>query len=197
MFADKEVDAIAKCTECLKELDDAAKVRVLQYIISRYNLTPATNSLASSTQTTFRENESTAIKMLAGSTDKGDEGQFEGVNHPNLKDVALKNLPKSEVEWILIYAFYASEFGIKEFTRYDINSQYELSKRKSENTTKNLSSNMNAVIKRGWMKSLDDDEYILENSGKIYALQVLQGNSTAKPKRMVSNGKNLRKKQDG
>ncbi len=174
-------------------MDDAAKVRVLQYIISRYNLSPTNNSLTSNIKS--QENESVSIKMLTDSIDEGNEDRFQGMTTPSLRDVVLKSLPKSEVEWILIYAFYASEFGIKEFTRQDISALYESSKRKSGNTAKNFGSNISAVIRKNWMRSLNDNEYILESDGKNYALQILQGNSVAKPKKTVPNGKKTKREK--
>ena len=35
---DKEIEAIAKCTEVVKELDDDAKVRVVKYLIERFGI---------------------------------------------------------------------------------------------------------------------------------------------------------------
>ena len=32
-------------------------------------------------------------------------------NKPNIKDIVIKNLPKTEQEWILIYALYCSDEG--------------------------------------------------------------------------------------
>lgn len=32
---------------------------------------------------------------------------------PNIKDIVMKNLPKTEAEWVLIYALYASDEGEK------------------------------------------------------------------------------------
>jgi hypothetical protein len=33
---DKEIEAIAKCTELVKELDEEAKFRVIKYLIERF-----------------------------------------------------------------------------------------------------------------------------------------------------------------
>lgn len=40
--------------------------------------------------------------------------------YPTLKAVAMKNLPGTETEWIMVYAFYASNYGKDTFTRQNL-----------------------------------------------------------------------------
>ena len=37
---DPELDAMSKCTEVLKDLDNEAKVRILEYLVKRFKLAP-------------------------------------------------------------------------------------------------------------------------------------------------------------
>src|SRR3990167_3596919 len=46
-------------------------------------------------------------------------------DYPVLKEVVKKDLPKTESDWILIYAFYSSSYGENTFTEKDIRKQYE------------------------------------------------------------------------
>jgi len=47
---DKELEAIVKCHELMKDLDDDSKLRVFKYLLDRYNLVP-TNSAFESNNT--------------------------------------------------------------------------------------------------------------------------------------------------
>ena len=109
--------------------------------------------------------------------------------YPAIKDVVAKDLPKSEPEWLLIYCYYASEFGEKEFKREDIINQYQQSRRWSNQKVKNLSYNLTSVIKRDWIKSINDTDFIILNDGRKYAEEILSGNSVKRPRKTTGTKK--------
>ncbi|MCP9770371.1 hypothetical protein EGI22_20890 [Lacihabitans sp. LS3-19] len=94
-------------------------------------------------------------------------------NLPSLKDVIMKQLPSAETEWILVYAFFASDGGSKYFTTKNILELYESSKRKTNSRKANLSNNIKALFGKGYFSALNDDEYILTDDGKHEATEIL------------------------
>lgn len=94
-------------------------------------------------------------------------------NIPSLKDVIMKQLPSSEREWILVYAYYSSNGGNNSFTSKNILEQYENTKRKTASRHANMSQNIKALFGKGYFSALNDDEYILTDDGKHEATEIL------------------------
>jgi hypothetical protein len=115
-------------------------------------------------------------------------------DYPAMKEIVLKDLPKSETDWILIYAFYASEFGGNTFTEKAIRSSYESTGRKNISRLNNISNNIKSLINKNYIKVHNDTEYLLKEAGIKYAQEILQGNSTSKAaNRTSSKGKSVNK----
>jgi len=186
---DKEIEAIAKCTESIKELDDDAKFRVLKYLIERFGI--GTNSIKPN-QTFY-----TPQILVNSPLDNQDQVSKENRNDnkddfPTLKQLLIKNLPKNEPEWILCFAFYCSDFGEDTFKREDIVDKYKESNKYSDTNRKNLNQNLNACIKKDWLKDYNKDEFILKEEGINYAKEILKGNSISREiKRPKKNKANL------
>lgn len=94
---------------------------------------------------------------------------------PALKEVVIKDLPNSEIEWILIYSLYASNNGTQAFTQTDIRNLYDSSGRKETNRLSNFSYNFNSNINKGYIKILNDTEYLILQTGIGQALKILSG----------------------
>jgi hypothetical protein len=92
---------------------------------------------------------------------------------PLLKDIILQNLPQSEFEWIVIYAFYNSGFGTKEFTRESLQEKYKETGRYSSNRSKKFAENFKALVSKRLIKSKNENEYILLEEGKRQAIEIL------------------------
>lgn len=182
---DKEIEAIAKCTELIKDLDDAAKVRVLKYLIERFEI--GTNPI----HTTNFKNGMVTLGQANTSEILDENSSFEEHNYPSLKELLIKNYPKNEPEWILCYAFYASNFGKDTFTKDDVSEKYRENNRYSDNNRKNLVQNVNGCIKKDWIKPVNND-FILKADGLSYVKEIMAGNSAGKERKAVkrknSNG---------
>ncbi|MDO6519382.1 hypothetical protein [Zobellia uliginosa] len=98
---------------------------------------------------------------------------FTDSNIPSLKDVLMKQLPSSEREWILVYAYYGTEFGNKPFTGKTILEAYESTKRKTASRHANMSQNIKALFNKGYFSALNDEEFILTNDGKHQANEII------------------------
>lgn len=173
---DKEIEAIAKCTELIKDLDNDSKVRVVKYLIERFSIG---NSPAK--YTNFQDIQETPIEQLPHSNFPATQYvDAETVDYPTLKRLVVKNYPKNETEWILCYAFLASKYGEDTFKKENILDSYKESNRLTNSTSANLSNNINSCIKKDWIKDINQEEFILKPEGIAYAKEVLKGNSTSK-----------------
>lgn len=98
---------------------------------------------------------------------------------PTLKDVKLRDLAKGEGDWLLVYVYYATAGGTKEFTREDVIQLYKDSDRWTEARRKSLSAYVKSASKAQYIKSTNDINFILLDKGKAKALEIFNGKSTA------------------
>lgn len=96
--------------------------------------------------------------IVTGNTLKSDK-------YPAMKYLVMNKLPSSEVEWIIVYAFYSSNFGERTFTRKDIMTQYEESGRKTAQRTKNLTGSITNAVKGKYINPINDEDFSIMNLG--------------------------------
>lgn len=99
---------------------------------------------------------------------------------PELKEVVLRDLPKSEPDWILIYACYKTSFGKESFSDQDIKDQYDKTERNNKSRMANLSKNIKSLLNKKYIKVHNDTHYLVKPEGLEYAIQILSGNSVSK-----------------
>lgn len=116
-------------------------------------------------------------------------------DYPILKEIVHKDLPKNEQEWILIYAFYASNFGAETFTRSDISDQYEISNRKTTNSVRHLSRDLKRILNKGYIKFINEDDYIIKPEGTSQIQLILEGKSNSKPALSKNNVNGIKDKK--
>jgi hypothetical protein len=95
--------------------------------------------------------------------------------------VAMKNLPSSETEWIVVYSFYASNFGEAIFTRQNIIEKYEQSNRKNPDRMNNLSSYIKQAVRGGFLNPLENG-YSMLDSGVEKAKEIINRTNGSAPK---------------
>lgn len=105
--------------------------------------------------------------------------QHADVEFPSLKDVKLRDLPKNEQDWVLVYAFYTSDYGTNEFTREMILEQYKVTARLTANRRNNLFNNIKRLSKAQFIKASNDTNYIVLPKGKEKIIEILSGNSSS------------------
>lgn len=106
-------------------------------------------------------------------TDKPKTVHPELKDFPVMKDIVIRDLPKTEREWILIFALYSSDYGTKVFTRDNIVSKYDESNRKTNSRIANVSNNIKSMVKAGQIKFINDDDMLLTENGKQIAIEIL------------------------
>lgn len=107
--------------------------------------------------------------------DNGDTlKQFANGPLPSIREVVMKNLPKKEVEWLLIYAMYCSEQGEKSFTAADLRKMYRESNRLTDARSKNFTTNIKQAVNAGWFSAVNSEDYSLSEIGKSAAFDILK-----------------------
>lgn len=177
---DVEINAMSECTDALTKLNDnAARARVLQYLISRFEIiAPQSNyipEVPNNNLVSMGQQQHLPIESPSEPISTNDNEDY-----PILKDIVMKDLPKTEAEWILIFVFYASKFGKHPTTKDDIIREYKEVGKYSETNRKNLASNVARCVKNNWIKSLNKDSYIILDGGKDYITEILAGRSRGK-----------------
>lgn len=99
---------------------------------------------------------------------------------PQINTVVVKNAPKTEAEWILVYALYVSGEGTKTFTEDDLRKMYQDSGRWNDSRSKNFSANLKKAVASNWFAFVNDSNYSLLEPGKILAYEILQRSNTSK-----------------
>lgn len=187
---DVEINAMSECTDALTKLNDnAARARVLQYLISRFEIiAPQNNYIPEMPNNLISTGQQQHLPA---------EGHSESIaindneDYPMLKDIVMKDLPKTEAEWILIFVFYASEFGKHPTTKDDIIGKYREAGKYSETNRKNFVANVARCVKNNWIKSLDKDSYIILSEGRDYITEILAGRSKGKTRPKLNQRKRL------
>ncbi len=119
------------------------------------------------------------------------QGQLKASALPNIETIVIKDLPKTEAEWILVYALYASAQGIKGFTESDLRQVYQDSNRWNESRRKNFAANIKKAVTSDWFEIVDDSNYSLLNAGKDKAYEIIQRatNSNSSKKKATNSAK--------
>jgi hypothetical protein len=103
-----------------------------------------------------------------------------------LKAVAMKNLPATETEWVVVYAFYSSNYGKDTFTRQNLIEKYEESNRLDSDKKKALSMYMKRAVQGNFINPLADTFSILDN-GIEKAKEIISRTKSSSPKSKSSS----------
>lgn len=104
---------------------------------------------------------------------------------PTLLAIAMKNLPGPETEWVIVYSFYASNYGKDIFSRQSIIDKYEESKRKNNDRMNALTSYIKQAVRAGYINPLADGFSLLDKG--IEKAKEIIGRTTGSAARHKSN----------
>ena len=104
-------------------------------------------------------------------------------NNLKLKDIVIKGMTNSDPELLLIMCFYNSNFGQGTFTRQSLLDSYKENGIYSENRRRNLTQNINSLIKKSFIASVNDDELSVTTFGIESSNSILSGSSTSKKRK--------------
>lgn len=200
MILDPELEALAKCADALKDIDNEVRIRVIQYLINKYKLSPESSPSVVSAQNGHGLHAEVGADLMPNAQIASSHSSpvtpstSISADYPALRQVLLKQLPATEAEWILVYAFYSSEFGSKEFRRGDLVTKLDETNRRTANRSKSMTNAINSAIKNDWITALNDDEFLMAPAGTQFAVSILGRTSASKPRKYAKrNGKNSEK----
>ncbi|NLH45115.1 MAG: hypothetical protein GX451_03165 [Acholeplasmataceae bacterium] len=109
---------------------------------------------------------------------------------PTLENVVLQGTPKTESDWLLIYAVYCSEQGKTLFTKDDLRTKYNETNRMTDARSKNFMTNVKSLVSSKYISAVNANEFRLENDGLVKAKAILNGSGdSTKSKRNGSTNK--------
>ncbi|MBZ4668405.1 MAG: hypothetical protein JG775_1557 [Defluviitaleaceae bacterium] len=110
---------------------------------------------------------------------------------PSIFDIAKKGLPKGEADWVLVYCYYASNYGQKPFNRNDIVNLYEETNRSTPSRKANLSNNLQTLFHNDLISQLNEQDMIITDKGNEEAKAIIYGRniSDKKSKKNLNNGR--------
>ena len=118
------------------------------------------------------------------------------VDTPTLKDIKLRDLAKTEKDWMIVYSFLAADEGNKTFTRADIINLYKESGRYGDKIANGLSQYLKTLAKANIIKATSDTEFIILDGCKEKANQIFLGNSQSKARKSTTKVKKQTKKKE-
>lgn len=119
--------------------------------------------------------------------------QNKSLSLPNIKDIVMKDLPKTEAEWVLVYALYASEEGKKTFTADNLRQKYHDTNRFTENRSKNFATNLKKAVAENWFTCINENDYALSEVGKTAAYEVTQRSTDSVKQKAKKPGQSFAK----
>lgn len=119
------------------------------------------------------------VEDITNSTDIEAETILKEEVYPHLKDVEI-NINCSEGDWILIYAFYESNYGKKTCSKKAVYNKY-MSKRKTASRVKNFSKVWNRLFKH-YFATVSDTEIKFKLNKLDYVKEVIIGKQKSKTK---------------
>ena len=91
-------------------------------------------------------------------------------------------MPKSEPEWILLYAFYASNFCTKSVSRTEIKEMYNITNRMTTSRSNNFFNSLTSVVSNNYLSALNDDEYAVRPEGLVKINEILSRENSSENK---------------
>lgn len=104
---------------------------------------------------------------------------------PSLSNVVLVGGPRTESEWILVYAFYKSEQGTQFFSRDDLRQCYRETNRYTDIRNKNFSKNVRTLISDKLISAVNQNDFRIERKGLNLQLKLFVGKSRRRMEKEV------------
>ena len=99
---------------------------------------------------------------------------------PAIENIVLKGGPKTEAEWLLVYALYCSNQGASFFTRDDLRSKYDETNRFTETRGKNFATNIKSLVLNRYISAVNENDFRIESTGILKAKTILQNTDSSK-----------------
>lgn len=135
----------------------------------------SSNVLATNSKVPTKEAETESSQETTTSQDTQmyDTLQPENIILPDIKNVVIRIKPKTEADWLVVYALYVSKYGTETFTANDLRQMYNTTNRFNESRRKNFSTNLRKCVSNNFFNCINDDYYSLTDPGKNKACTIL------------------------
>lgn len=117
------------------------------------------------------------------------EPSTDATSRPSLADLAVRDVARSEREWVVVYALYLTERGKSLFSNSDLWGLYKESSRDNRSRQANLSMNITRCVKAQWLTKIKDDSYALAQDGKQRAVEIVSRTAAPNKARRKMKGK--------
>lgn len=190
-----ETEAIEKCSRSLKKLDDRAKLRVIKYLLDRFNLIARTEPESKEVVNQnihYQQNNLVLAEPKAGA---GHSMQISEIGSFSPKDIWIKGYAKTEPELLIVICFQISKMATNTFSRQEVVDGYRDHQLMSDARLKNLSGNLTSLIKKSYLTTVAEDELALSPEGVKYVSEIINGTSTTKKRKPRSKKSSANKEQ--
>ena len=185
---DPEIEAIAKCHDLFKVLENDSKIRVIQWLISKFELNPGPSTWTKTHQQPNNSNRDTGKAL----PDVNDEIVAEEIITNPLVNKTLESYetvaecfsdasPNNEWEKALIVAAYLQvKNGLADITSFDVNKQLKNLGHASANITQAFDGNINRKpqfilqLRKDGKSKQAKKKYKVSGEGIKYANSMLQ-----------------------
>lgn len=156
MKLDQEIEIISQCHDLLSKTDDASKVRVLQWLSSKFRLGQSTLTIFSDAPAVGVavevETAEETTEQPAASTGSNGAGGLEGF--ANFTDMFKYLKPKSDAEKALAAAVYlSSKKNVHEVSSAQVQKELKMIEERVSNITQAIS----ALVKKKYVQQLGKD----------------------------------------
>lgn len=179
---DYEIEALAKCSKALFQLDEKARIRVFKYLIDKFELMRESNEPAQEEDFISQTNENNLL--LSQSNDQSSYGESnlmnskENVPINSIKDLVLRSLTQGDQDIVLIACYISSNYGADFFSRQSIIETLKEHDVFSNKRSKGLSTHLINLTKKVYISSFNDNQYMITKEGNEACNNILKGNST-------------------
>lgn len=185
---DLEIEAIARCAKALSPLDKESKTRVIRYLLDKYGFIEALSnnhysSSSSTPQPSMNEKQLLSHRNGENSREFPTDNTTEDITNeatPSLYELMTKNHTKNEKEILLMVLYYKTNYGKNSVDRSSIMEAYKEQEIYTETRNKNLSYNLDTLIKQSYISAITKTKYGITPDGLKQIQLIIQGKSESK-----------------
>ena len=181
-----EFEALAKCSKALSKIDDETKKRVIHYLLIKYNLINIGDTFVT-TPSSVPVGQPNQLTCKTDSPEQSSD-ESEVINTiPSVYELVTKQYAKSETDILLLILYKMSDGNQNPINRSEVVEAYRENKVYSDTRRKNVSANINALIKRSYITAPNSSSYALTPTGIEQVKAIAVGRSTSISKKKQKN----------
>ena len=181
-----EFEALAKCSKALSKIDDETKKRVIHYLLIKYNLINIGDTFVT-TPSSVPVGQPNQLTCKTDSPEQSSD-ESEVINTiPSVYELVTKQYAKSETDILLLILYKMSDGNQNPINRSEVVEAYRENNVYSDARRKNVSANINALIKRSYITAPNSSSYALTPTGIEQVKAIAEGRSTSISKKKQKN----------